>query len=385
MIHNFLVNYDKNKTITKVEHSNLEYATSFIKKIFFYNVDVNEPLHKFWYFIPKAKIIKKMPVSNNPNVGSGSYNTIKIAISNKEENLISSIKSLDDVSKDIIKKILDEVGNSNQIPESLIESPNYPTTMDIILVNQSKCFDIDKNEITFADIKNGNKVQLFIEFDSVVVESRQITKRWRIIQMKELQDVDLNIDIFDIMNSSINTSNVTYIPNTPTIYNPSYNTSYNTYNDAPPPPPPPMFTQASYSDNLVSVDQLRSIKLKSNTPYDPLPPVQKKPTTAASFLPPTQSELLNALGKLKKREIVDIPKVEDIKPIEDTKSIEDIKSIQDIKSINMSLDILKLLKKEKHKLNDDKIEFNKIKKRFYHMCNLINDNENNEIIACASN
>ena len=83
MLNNYLVNYNMDTQINNIEYGNIEYVNSFTQKIKFYNPNVNEPLHKFWYFIPNAKMTNK------------TNNSITIALCSNDKNLIESIKNLD--------------------------------------------------------------------------------------------------------------------------------------------------------------------------------------------------------------------------------------------------------------------------------------------------
>ncbi|AYV77650.1 MAG: hypothetical protein Dasosvirus19_3, partial [Dasosvirus sp.] len=89
MISSLLVNYLYNQDIDLVQFSG-EIVNAFTQKVCFYNPCVDEPLQKFWYHIPKAKLIKK------------TQNTIVIVLSNNDKELLKSIENLDKKSAEIL-------------------------------------------------------------------------------------------------------------------------------------------------------------------------------------------------------------------------------------------------------------------------------------------
>ena len=84
MINNLVVDYNKSTKINNIEYSAIESINTFTKRIKFYNPEVSEPLHKFWYMVGNAKIIKK------------NQNILSIALSSTDTKLIESIKNLDE-------------------------------------------------------------------------------------------------------------------------------------------------------------------------------------------------------------------------------------------------------------------------------------------------
>lgn len=178
-INNFIVDYNKTPQIECVEKSNLESVNAFVRKIEFYNPKINEPLHKFWYFIPNAKLTKK---------AKGSIN---IVLSSSETKLIESIKSLDTKVDNILKTI-----NPRYSTEpSIKEQQDYPPSFELCIDNDCMCYDQDNNTINYMKIVNGAKVLLYIEFESVTIGSK-CTRNWKVMQIKETKSIDLSTNLF---------------------------------------------------------------------------------------------------------------------------------------------------------------------------------------------
>lgn len=240
-INNFLVDHDNSPQIELVEYSK-EDVNSFIKRIRFYNPTVNEPLHKFWYFINNAKVTKK------------TNGKISIVFASKEVNLIESIKSLD-LKTD---KILKTFGGKTPCEPSVVEHSNYPPSMDLYCDNESVCYDQNNTVINYMKIKNGSKIMLYIKLDNAMINETKTTKIWKVIQMKEIKTIDLSANLFSVSSNS--------------------NTFSSSSSYSAPPPPPNIFSQ----------------------PQNNQPQVQSTNTGGSVFRPPTTDQLVNALGKLKK-------------------------------------------------------------------------------------
>lgn len=294
MIHNFVVDYNKTTKINNIEFANPEKISVFTQKMRFYNPDISEPLHKFWYFIPNAKLIKK---------GQG---LLTIVLSSSDTNLIESLKSLDEKTDHIIKKIIP----GKPISPTIKISSNFPPVLEVNVDTESKCYDQENAVTNYMSIKNNAKIQLYMEFDSVVSGADRCERKWRVIQLKENKPIDLNANMFDIVaQTQQHTTNVmnTFYPSPishPVHLASSY--SMNPYNPVPvqqmsvapyhlshglhippAPPPPPL-------SSLYSPPPLREEKQNS--------------VGGTLFQPPTQDQLMSMIGKLKKPKINDSKK-----------------------------------------------------------------------------
>lgn len=245
MIHNLIVDYSKDSIINNIEHSKIESINTFRKRIKFYNPNVNEPLHKFWYHIPNAKLHDK------------DYNLISIVIPRTETKFLESIKSLDTVSSDIIKKTHKQC----IVDPSIIISDNFPPLMSLIIDANSKCYDQDNNLIKHTNIKNESKLQIYVEFDMINFDNNVGHRKWRVIQLKETKNFDISVNLFE---SSL------FLQPPP-----------------PPPPPPPPFPVSP----IQTLTFNRPMIIKKE-------PVQEK--KQSGFVAPSQSDLLNIIGRLRK-------------------------------------------------------------------------------------
>jgi hypothetical protein len=208
MIHNFVVDYNKSTKIHNIEFSNPESIYSITlggskkgifsgdfsasenkhpinnsgiaQKINFYNPMIPEPLHKFWYYISTAKLLRK------------DKGMMIITLSSTDINLIESLKNLDAKTDEILKKI----GGNNIIPTIKI-SDTFPPIIEIHVDSSSKCYNQENKLCTYMEIMNGAKIQLYIEFDCVMIEANKCERKWRVMQMKEHKPIDLNTNMFD--------------------------------------------------------------------------------------------------------------------------------------------------------------------------------------------
>ncbi len=285
MIHNLIVDYTKSTKINNIEHGGLEFVNTFTRKIKFYNPDVNEPMHKFWYLISNAKVVK-----NNTNM-------IKIALSSNDTSLMESIKNLDDKTCEIIKNINPNLNQHQQVDPSVITFNNFPSMFSVCIDADSKCYDSSNKHTNIKNIKVGSKIQVFVEFDSIIFGSTECSRRWRVLQLKEEQTIDMNINLFSVPQTSSFTQQFDH---------------FNQIPSAPPMPPIPPMAPPYQSYQYPSHAQLSphsQLPPHTHIPYyqnqSSQPPIQKpkeKPSGAQGyvFIAPTQSQLHDMLGKLKK-------------------------------------------------------------------------------------
>ena len=181
MINTLIFDYNKNDTVSHIENSRFEKIGMFLTKIQFYNPCVDEPLHKFWFFIPNSKVIKT------------AHNMIHVVFSRNDKKLINSINSLDNLT-DVY--IIQNNNNIKNIQPSIIQSDNYPPVFELIIDNYTQCYDENNNIINHECLYSGEKIQLYIEFDYVIINNRSCSRRWRVLQMKKEKKMDMNINLF---------------------------------------------------------------------------------------------------------------------------------------------------------------------------------------------
>lgn len=250
-MHKCSVDYNKSQEI-KIEYSEIEYIGNLFKKtskIQFYNPLVNEPLTKFIYYVKNAKVI-------NTN-----KNKITIVLNRNECNFILSIKNLDNATNQILNE------NNFDSTFSIIEQKSYPPKMDIYIDNTSCIYD--KNNIKIPYIEQYKSVMLYIEFDYVIISETTI-KRWRLLQMKEIEPIiNLTTNMFDEPTQPI-------IQNIQLLQQPIIQNI---------PPPPPLIMPP----------------ILHNVPQINIPKVNNTPSTKPAQIMFCFNELLMKKNKLKKR------------------------------------------------------------------------------------
>lgn len=304
MIHNFVVDYNKSTKINNIEYSNTESVNTFTKKIKFFNPEISEPLHKFWYFVPNAKLIKK------------SSGILTLALSSTDTNLIESLKNLDDKTDVVLKKIHQSIKST----PSIKLSQNFPPVIEACVDGESKCYDQDNKPIVFMNIKNNSKIQLYMEFDCITFGSNRCERKWRVIQMKENKPIDLNANMFDAMPPGIPSGHPMGFPQgsagppmmpgmhsssqgIPQMFYPPaphlqmpygmqpYNPYYSAHGSSGIPPPPSMGPPPSSLLGPPPIGFPPTSGQKEDKPG---------PAGGSLFQPPTQDQLLSMIGKLKK-------------------------------------------------------------------------------------
>ena len=423
MIHNFVVDYNKSTKIHNIEFSNPESIYSITlggskkgifsgdfsssdnkhpintngvaQKINFYNPMIPEPLHKFWYYINTAKLLRK------------DKGMMIITLSSTDINLIESLKNLDAKTDEILKNISSNNISGNNIIPTIKLSDTFPPIIEIHVDSVSKCYNQENKICTYMEIMNGAKIQLYIEFDCVMIEANKCEKKWRVIQMKEHKPIDLTTNMFD--NIPIQQPQLPYnmmgsgqqimghlqgqiqgqipqmmvnpytmvqghippyqipnnVPNTNMPYNPQYSQQI----------PEQQFIRPSALDILNRSQGLRSISGSddSNSRSLPIPPISSGtkddkdkpsgPLGGAVFRPPTAGDLMSMLTKLKKPTKKD-DEIEEKKPelpkIELTKI--DVPKSEVLKSEVLKSEVLKseVLTTDKPKIEGFKIEGSKI-------------------------
>jgi hypothetical protein len=302
-VHNLIVDYDNNQDIKNIEISNIDNVNPFTKKIYFYNPLVNEPLHKFWFCIKNAKIL------------STSKNRLDIVIASSEEKLVASLKSLDSIVIDSLKRFNIE----DKISPSIITSDIYPPRMDLILDSNSIVYNHSSEVCSSLKLLKKNlKFTAFIEFDSINITKSKISKTWRVVQLKEEAPIDLTISLFAKPFPSIHQQPIfSAYPQhcqqpyyTPNPYGNSFAPPHMMQSShlplmsplplslslppPPPPPPPPPSMASTLSMPYINCAPLPSKQLEQSNS-------KNEPSTGSGFMPPTENQLKDILGKLKKR------------------------------------------------------------------------------------
>jgi homoserine acetyltransferase len=63
--------------------------------------------------------------------------------------------------------------------------------------NNTKIYNINNQNMKVNDLKKDKKVKILIELENIKIENRKYSQSWRIIMMKEEEELKLDFDIFD--------------------------------------------------------------------------------------------------------------------------------------------------------------------------------------------
>lgn len=328
MIQNFIVDYNKTTKINSIEFCNIEPINSFSKRIKFFNPEVSEPLHKFWYFISNAKILKK----NN--------GLIDIVLSSNDKNLIKSIQNLDYKTSEII----DGIHIKCKLESSIHITPNFPPVFALTYDSNTKSFNSENNQISCMDIKIGSKVQLYVEFDCIILGSNGCSRRWRVIQIKEMESINLSVNLFEKYESPpqkndhgpINMQNA-QMPHTP---------------HTPHTPQVPRMSQLPKMPQMQQQMQQQIQQMQQQMQQSVIR--QDVGEKSGGFKAPSQSELLDMISKLKKKTPIDtsLNKMAEVKTVSTNK-----KNTIDIQYIKKQE---KILNNNRQKLKGDIVYANKV-------------------------
>lgn len=174
-----LVNYEKYQQVDKILYDDEIYANN-IRKIYIYNPYVENAMHTFWYYIDKCKLINKNNIS------------ITIALPNNEK-LIKSLISLDKHINNILC-----ISDDNS---SLIIKENSPTQMKLHIDSQTSFFSQDDTLSDLKLIENNSNLIIIVELAYILYKSKDnVTKFWRIIQAKKINNLNTKISLFNKQN-----------------------------------------------------------------------------------------------------------------------------------------------------------------------------------------
>ncbi len=172
-----------------------------------YNADIDEPLHKFWFHIPKAKVIEK------------SNSHVILALSNNDVNtkLVKYIAELENILLQHTKNILSN--DIQKIKNSFVLSDNFPPIIKLDNQNNFIAFDCNDNEIDNKKIKNGSLVSVIIELNNIMASTDEAWLTWNILQIKEMDNIDIKKSLFkgDILTPRQTVTNSGTIPPPPPI------------------------------------------------------------------------------------------------------------------------------------------------------------------------
>lgn len=302
MINTLIYDHNSHNKIDKIFHDVEQSANIFVVKLNIYNPMADATLQKFWIKINKAKLQKK------------NKNNARIAIFNKDVNLVTCMESLDKKINELVKKINP---NIEEYSSSLELNDSYSPVINLEIDNETITFNSNNEPVNFYEIANGRHVSILIELESVKIYDKFETKIWRIKQIKENNLIDLTVSLFESSSTSAPV-NVLNTQHQPVLF-------------IPPPPPPPPLQSHIITKVLKPIGD--AISSKNNTPL---------PSSRENIRPPTAVELVFALQKLKK--VSDTKQEKNTNPIIVNKDIH----VTDLKKVTTKepLSMVDIMKKE---------------------------------------
>lgn len=178
----------------------------FMKKIIPINNESTIPMHKFWIFIDKCKLINK------------DDKKITIVMSSKS----GAIEIINSIEKKIETQLKDMFCNSRII---LSITNNFVPTISLNIDDDSVMFDNDDEILCVDEIKEKSDLIVITELDSLSLMGDKIFAYWKVIQLKETLFVNTTEPIF----SKIQYKNKNQLSHVlPSVFVPQ------------PPPPPPI-------------------------------------------------------------------------------------------------------------------------------------------------
>ena len=282
---------------------NISTLSYFINKVIPINISSDIPLHKFWVYIDKCKLLTK------------NDNKISAVLSVKSD----SIKIINSIEQKISEKIKNEISELLTIKFS-IDSTFVPTML-LEMNYQTIAFDNDDTKININDIKIQSDLNLIIELNYLIVTPNKIFPSWRIVQIRKTNFINVNESIFNRITKKVNTLD----------------------KQVPIPPPPPL---PPLPPPLPSLPP----PLPPSTTHQSIHQSQMK-----KFIP-SVSDLSNALGNLKK--ISNVPKINEL----ESSSSTHIPILKHVKTKEPKC-ITEILREEfVDAIKDDIHKFNEIKK-----------------------
>lgn len=263
-IDDVLYDYNKSKINKLLFQISIE-CNYFGQKIFVYNPKSNIPLQKFWIKINKCRIF-----SIDDNIL-----TLVFAYSKKDKKFIKFVNVLTKKINDYCKQ---KINQNIEVISKLSNDNNTVPTLDVTISDASVLLNNNEQKIIKNKLKKMDIISLFLELDHLYLNNDKVYMSWRIIQLKLINDINPEISLFsnfsNIISHTVCNSQINSIIRPPI---------------PPPPPPPPLPISLSASN-------------KQNNTL----------TLGMTGFVPNKNDLLNAMSKLKKADVIKETKDNDI-------------------------------------------------------------------------
>jgi hypothetical protein len=164
---------------------NIENINYFTDKIILYNANSTIPLHKFWVYINKSKVVKILSINK--------IKTLFMALSVKND-FTEHIKMIESKCNDKLKS--DNVTKINVSSKLVDFNKSFPV-MELSLDSETIMFDLDNNKKDIMDLNVGTELELICELENFIYSTKSLKSTWRIVQLKKTRLIDLNVPLFD--------------------------------------------------------------------------------------------------------------------------------------------------------------------------------------------
>lgn len=181
MIDDYLTDLDSPEPNILYDESDNLYGYSY-NTFNIYNGAVDHPLHKFWFHIPKAKILD---IQNK---------AITIVMPNNNMKIVNFINNFENYVYEYTKK--NRTRSISRYKKSFTIKNNFPPTIILSLSNSSAIFDHNDNDINLELINRNNLISIYFELHSVIVSSDDLFFKWHILQLKEIDTIDIKKSFF---------------------------------------------------------------------------------------------------------------------------------------------------------------------------------------------
>lgn len=170
-----------------------EQVNMFTNKITPYNANSYYPLHKFWVYFDKAVVLK--------NIISNKIRTIIVALTSKAD-CITEIKQIE---KQIYSKLEnDEFLIGSKIDSKLCDTSAFVPTIELTIDDNSKLFNANNKEIENSkNIEIKDHLELICELDYFLVGNNTCKSYWRVVQLRKIELLNLNVPLFDKVSKKI--------------------------------------------------------------------------------------------------------------------------------------------------------------------------------------
>lgn len=229
-----------------------------------YNGKIDQPLQKFWFYIPKAKVFD---INDN---------SIRLALTNTDQDtkLINYIENLENnIFSHIKKKFLNTVRKINR---TFLKSKLFTPVIKLDYTRDTVFFNESDDEIALSSnhLNQNDMVGIYLELNNVLTSGNEMWAMWKILQLKKLEGVNLrksffkptNPPLFSLQHKDTNISNI-------------------------PPPPPCMIPPINNIPHIF----IPKIEIKKTSIESP---PQNTPKSTSFTI--SESDIKNQIGRLRK-------------------------------------------------------------------------------------